>query len=293
MEKNYLKRIYQGILKALPTKPALYLMYFRGYHKLLNLKKPQYFGEKIQWLKLYGELEELGPYVDKYEVRKYVTHTIGEEYLFNILGIYNDVNEIDFSKLPKKWVAKCTNGSQSVFICKDSSKININDAKTKMQKWLNEDFYKIKKEFQYKNVRNRIMIEEYMEDESGGLKDYKFYCFNGKPVYYSIFTGRFSSKTVDTYSIDGTFIPDFKNGSSKTKTSAHPEKIRNLEKFIELSQKLSKPFTFVRIDYYMVNNKIYFGELTFTDGAGCEPLFPIDKYDIAFGKAIPLRKIIL
>lgn len=287
------KKIYQNILRVLPTKPALYIMYFRGYHKLLNLKKPKYYGEKIQWTKLHGQLEELGPYVDKYEVRKYVERTIGSDHLFKVYGVYDNVEDIDFFSLPDQFVIKCTNGSQAVIICKDKNSLNIGETKRKIQKWLNDDFYKIKKEFQYKNVKNRILIEEYVEDDSGELRDYKFYCFDGKPYWYSVFTGRFSDKTVDTYTIDGKFIPDFKNGSAHVKTSKQPiEKFEQLNTFIDYACKLSSPFSFVRVDFYLVNGVIYFGELTFTDGAGCEPMFPIEKYDVQFGAKIPLMQIL-
>lgn len=289
-----LKEIYRAALRIMPTKPALYLIYFRGYKKLLNLRNPKYYGEKIQWLKLYGGLEELGNFVDKYEVRKFVSEKIGEEYLIPLIGVYDTVEDIDFNTLPDKFVLKCTNGSQSVLVCTDKANLDICFAKKEMQKWLDDDFYKMKKEPQYKNVKNRILIEQYMEDDSGELRDYKFYCFKGKPLWYSIFAGRFSNKTVDTYSIDGTFLPDCKNGGPNTKTSKHPlPKLSNLEEFIYLSEKLAKPFSIVRVDFYMVNGKIYFGELTFTDGAGAEPILPREKYDIKFADNIPLRKVLI
>lgn len=286
------KELYRGLLRILPTKPALYLMYFRGYHKLLNLNNPKYYGEKIQWMKLYGKIEELAPYVDKYAVRTFVGATIGEKYLFDVLGVYDKVEDICFDTLPSSFVAKCTNGSQAVLIVKDKNKLDKEKAIRQMQGWLDDSFYKMKKEFQYKNVKNRILIEKYMEDDSGGLRDYKFYCFNGEPFICCVWNGRFSQKTIDAYDMKGNFLPDFRNGSKKTKTSKNPAPVEKLEEFKNLSRKLAAPFTFVRVDYYLVKNQIYFGELTFSDGAGCEPMFPIDKYDIEFGNKIPLKKII-
>lgn len=286
------KEVYRSILRILPTKPALYLIYFRGYKKLLNLRNPKYYGEKIQWLKLYGGLEELGDFVDKYEVRKYVAEKIGEEHLIPVLGVYDSVDQVDFGSLPEKFVLKCTNGSQSVLICKDKANFDVEFAKKEMQKWLDDDFYKMKKEPQYKNVRNRILIEKYMEDDSGELRDYKFYCFNGKPLWYAIFSGRFSDKTVDSYTIDGTFLPDCKNGGPKVKSSKNPlPRLENLDEFVQLCEKLAEPFSAVRVDFYMINGRIYFGELTFTDGAGSEPICPMDKYDVAFAEKVPLRRM--
>lgn len=290
--KNTAKEIYRSVLRILPTKPALYLIYFRGYKKLLNLRNPKYYGEKIQWLKLYGGLEELGDFVDKYEVRKYVAEKIGEEYLIPVIGVYDSVAEVDFDSLPEKFVLKCTNGSQSVLICKDKASFDVDFAKKEMQKWLDDNFYKMKKEPQYKNVRNRILIEKYMEDDSGELRDYKFYCFEGKPLWYAIFSGRFSDKTVDSYTIDGTFLPDCKNGGPKVKSSKNPlPRLKNLDEFVQLCEKLAEPFSAVRVDFYMINGRIYFGELTFTDGAGSEPILPLDIYDVAFADRLPLCKV--
>lgn len=285
--------LYRGILKALPMKPALYLMYFRGYRKLLNLKEPKYYGEKIQWAKIYGKVEELGPYVDKYEVKQFVEKAIGSKYLTKTYGIYNSPDEIVFDNLPVRFVIKCTNGTQAIIICRDKSKLDIENAKKEMSRWLSDDFYKIKKEYQYRNVKNRILIEEYLEDDSGELRDYKFYCFSGEPYWYSIFQGRFSKKTIDMYTIEGEFLPDLKNGSRHAETSKgeHP-KLKNIDEFKYLARRLSAPFSYVRVDFYLVNGQIYFGELTFTDGAGSEPMFPIEKYDVQFGAKIPLTRIL-
>ena len=163
-----------------------------------------------------------------------------------------------------------------------------------MQEWLKEDFYKIKKEFQYKNIKNRILIEKYMEDETGELRDYKFYCFNGKPKWYAIFSNRFTNKIIDTYDIDGNYLADCKNGGKGVKTTGRINLDLNTKnELIELSKKLSKIFSFVRVDFYIVNNKIYFGELTFTDGAGSDPIYPLEKYDKEFAKYIELKKVLL
>lgn len=285
--------LYRAILKILPMKPALYLMYFRGYRKILNLQSPKYYGEKIQWAKINGHIEDLSPFVDKYAVKEFVKKAIGEKYVVKTYGVYDSPDEIDFNALPQKFVVKCTNGTQAILICRDKNEFDIENAKKEMRKWLSSDFYKIKKEYQYKNVKNRILIEEYLEDDSGELRDYKFYCFSGEPYWYSIFQGRFSMKTIDMYTIDGDFLPDLKNGSRHAVTSKgeHP-KLTNIEEFKILARKLSQPFSYVRVDFYMVNGQIYFGELTFTDGAGSEPMFPIEKYDIQFGEKIPLTPIL-
>lgn len=286
---NLPTKIYRGILRILPTKPALYLIYFRGYKKILDLKNPKTYGEKIQWLKIYGGLEELSPYVDKYEVRSFIEKSIGSEYLNKLYGVYDDVESINFDKLPNKFVLKSTNGSGAVLICKDKKSFNIQKAKKIMKKWLKDNYYKEKKEPQYKNIRNRIIIEKYMEDDSGSLTDYKFYCFNGKVYCYGIFYDRFENKRIDFYDKSGNKLKSVKTGNvpNSNKIEKYDQK---LKKMIDLAEKLSSSFTIVRVDFYYYNNKIIFGELTFTDGAGSDPWTP-KKFDYEIGSKIDLKNI--
>lgn len=285
-----LKRIYRGSLRKLPMKPALYLIYFRGYQKILNLKNPKYFGEKIQWLKLYGRLEELAPYVDKYEVRKYVSQTIGDRYLNELYGVYETAEEVDFEALPDKFVLKCTNGSGAVLICSDKAKFDKTRAIRIMNQWLCDDFWKMKKEPQYKNVKNRIIAEQYLEDETGALRDYKFYCYNGEPFNYGVFSYRYTDETVDMYDMRGNKLEGIINGGVKNSNQVLPLP-GNFDELVDVTRKLAHKFTFVRVDYYIVNGQIYFGELTFTDGAGSDPFTP-RSFDLEMGKRIPLQKVI-
>lgn len=286
-----LKNIYRGILRLLPTKPALYLIFFRGYKRLLNLKKPVYFGEKIQWLKLYGNLEELSDYVDKYKVREFVKECVGEKYLNTLYGVYDRVEDIDYDTLPEQFVLKGTNGSGAVLICKDKSQFDRAKAAKIMQKWLKDDFAKMKKEPQYKNVRTRIIAERYLEDESGALRDYKFYCYDGIPQYYGVFSDRYADKTVDMYEMSGKKLEGIINGGVKNSNYVVPQG-ENFPELIEVTKKLAAPFQFVRVDFYLVNDHIYFGELTFTDGAGAEPFTP-RSFDLEMGKRIRLGRVLL
>jgi hypothetical protein len=289
--KDLAKIIYRWILCRLPAKPAVYLIYYRGYHKVLNLKNPQYFGEKIQWLKLYGHLDELHDYVDKYEVRKYVAACVGEQYLNELYGVYDHVDDIDFDALPNQFVLKCTNGSGGVLICKDRTKFNIETAKKEMEKWLTDEFYKIKKESQYKNVKNRIIVEKYLEDETGALRDYKFYCYDGEPYYYGVFTDRYTDETIDMYDMQGEKLQGIENNHVKNSNIvlSRPE---NFNELVEITRKLAKKFQFVRVDYYIADRKIIFGELTFTDGAGSNPFSPL-SFDLEMGRRIKLGRMLL
>lgn len=287
---GFAKNLYRNILRVLPDKPALYLIYFRGYQKILNLKNPQYFGEKIQWLKLYGHLDELSRYVDKYEVRDFVEKTVGNKYLNKLYGVYNGPDEINYDRLPNKFVLKCTNGSGAVLICKDKNSLNKKNAATTMNKWLKDDFYKMKKEPQYKGVKNRIIAEEYLEDESGALRDYKFYCYDGEPLYYGVFTDRYTDETVDMYDMDGNKLEGIINGGVKNSDYVLPQG-KNFPEMIDVVRKLAKPFQFVRVDLYMANDHIYFGELTFTDGAGSDPFTP-RSFDLEMAKRIKLGHVL-
>ena len=284
------KDLYRSVLRVLPEKPALYLIYFRGYQKILNLKNPQYFGEKIQWLKLYVHLEELSDYVDKYTVREFVAKTVGDKYLNQLYGVYDHPDEIDYKKLPKRFVLKCTNGSGAVLICKDKDKLNKAEAAKTMNKWLKDDFYKMKKEPQYKNVKNRIIAEEYLEDESGALRDYKFYCYDGEPLNYGVFTDRYTDETVDMYDMAGNKLDGIINGGVKNSDYVLPQG-DNFPEMVDVVRKLARQFQFVRVDLYMANNNIYFGELTFTDGAGSDPFTP-RSFDLEMAKRIKLGRVL-
>lgn len=289
---GFLKNIYRDILRVLPDKPAVYLIYFRGYKKILDLKNPQYFGEKIQWLKLYGHLDELSGYVDKYEVRQFVKDTVGEKYLNKLYGVYNGPDDIDYGKLPNRFVLKCTNGSGMVLICKDKASLNKEAARKKMIKWLSDDFYKMKKEPQYRNIKNRIIAEEYLEDESGTLRDYKFYCYDSEPIYYGVYTDRYTDEKIDTYDMYDMSGKKLGGGGKKVKQSNYvlPQD-DYFSEMVDVVKKLAKPFQFVRVDLYMVKGNIYFGELTFTDSAGSEPFVP-RSFDLEMGKRIKLGRVL-
>ena len=154
--------------------------------KPLNLENPQSFNEKIQWLKLYNSIPIKTQLTDKYLVRRWVAEKIGEEYLIPLLGVYNEFEEINFDELPNQFVIKCNHGSAYNIIVKDKAFLNYTDAKSKIDKWMNENYAFRGLELQYKNIAPKVIVEKYMDDGSGDLKDYKITCFNGRP--YLIWT---------------------------------------------------------------------------------------------------------
>lgn len=287
---DILKSTYRLILRKLPDKIADYIIYFKGYKKILNLKNPQYYGEKIQWLKLYGHLEELKDYVDKYEVRSYVERTIGNKYLNELYGVYDNPEDIDYTILPDKFVLKCTNGSGQIIICKDKKEFKIEKANRIMYKWLRDNFYKMKKETQYRDIKNRIIAEQYLEDETGALRDYKFFCYDGIPLYYGVFTDRYTDETVDMYDIEGNKLIGVLNGGVKNSNTIIKQG-ENFQEMLWVVKRLAEPFQFVRVDLYQIEKKIIFGELTFTGGAGSEPFTPLE-FDKEIAKRIKLGRVL-
>ena len=172
MNKNFFKWI--------PDEKYITIKYKLEMNQKLNLKEPKTFNEKLQWLKLYDRNPEYTKMVNKYEAKKYVADIIGQEYIISTLGVWDKFEDIEFDKLPKQFVLKPTHTSGNVFICKDKEKINYKQLRKMINKWLKRDYYLVHREWPYKNIKPKIIAEQYMVDDSGmKLKDYKFFCFNG------------------------------------------------------------------------------------------------------------------
>ncbi|MFU7517521.1 ATP-grasp fold amidoligase family protein [Clostridium sp. HCS.1] len=233
--------------------------------RIPNLKNPTTFYDKMQYLKINNCFKEYGEYVDKYRVRGYVASVVGEKYLVPLLGVYNNFDEIDFEALPEKFVLKTNHSCGRNIICKSKSNINKNKIKKDLTKWLNENFYYRFREIQYKDIRPLIICEEYLEDKSGGLMDYKFTCSNGEPKYIQIDVDRYGKHKQKYYDLEWNEL-NWSYGFDKYTEDI--EKPENIDEMIEIARRLSGKFQFVRVDLYSVDNNIYFGELTFTPGAG-------------------------
>lgn len=265
--------------------------YFLNFRKKLNLNNPKTYNEKLQWLKINDKHEEYTMMVDKWEAKKYVASIIGEDHLIPTIGVYDSFDEIVFNELPNQFVMKCTHNSGGIFICKDKSSFDINRAKCQINKWLKKNPYWKNREYPYKNVKPRIIIEQYMEDESGyELKDYKFFCFNGKVkcLFVASDRGRKGEETkFDFLDLDWNLLP-FTNGHPNSKKEII--KPDNFDEMIKISEALSKGIPHVRVDLYNINGKIYFGELTFFHWSGLTPFVP-DKWDSVFGSWLELPSV--
>ena len=242
----------------------------------LNLETPQTFNEKLQWLKLYNRKPEYTVMVDKYLAKDYVAKAIGEEYVIPTIGVWDKAEDIDFNQLPNRFVLKCNhNSGLGMYICKDKSKLTEKQIKTirkNLMRGLKQDYYLTGREWPYKNVPRKIIAEKLMEDETGQLRDYKLYCFNGEPKIIMINSDREIENTkADYFDMDFNWL-DLKWGYEHA--AVKPSKPKNFEKMKELATILSKDIPELRVDFYEVNNKIYFGELTFFDGSGFDKIEP-------------------
>lgn len=253
----------------------------------LNLRHPVTYQEKLQWLKYYYRNPEFTKLVDKYEVRNYVREKIGEEYLVPLYGVYNKWDEIDFSALPDEFVIKCTHDSGSVVICRDKNTFDYESAKKKIEAGLARNQFYLSREWPYKNVKPRIIIEEFLHDNYNQyVNDYKLYCFNGVIKMFLVCTDRNTNKVQYNYFDNNWNELDISN---EAKSNNHIPKPSNYNQMVSCAELLSKDMPFVRIDYYESNKKMYFGEITFFSGGGrwLWKNHEIDKY---LGDLIELPK---
>ena len=257
----------------------------------LDLKNPKTFNEKLQWLKLYDRNPIYTTMVDKCAVKKYVADLIGEEYIIPTLGEWDNPDEIDFELLPSKFVLKCNhNSGQGMCICRDKTKIDIEEVRSNLKKGLKQNYYLQSREWPYKNVKPKIIAEKYMEDyNSQDLRDYKLMCFNGEVKCSFVCSNRFSDKGLHVTFFDEKWNPMPFERSYPSDPYNIPKPV-NYDKMVELAEKLSEGIGFVRVDFYEVNGKIYFGELTFFPGSGMEAFQPED-WDYRLGEWIDLSGI--
>lgn len=281
----------RGYLWFIPDKVWIKYSYKKKMGKKLNLKDPQTFNEKLQWMKLNYRDPICTRMVDKYEAKQYVAERIGTEYIIPTYGVWDRFEDIDFDSLPDQFVLKCTHDSGGLVICREKAKLNKEAAKRKIEKCFKRNYFWHGREWPYKNVKPRIIAEKYMEDVSSReLVDYKFYCFNGKPEFLYVSTGleNHATASISFFDFDFKKMPfyraDFKQFDEPPKK---PEKFAQM---IELAAELSQGFPFLRVDLYQINGQIYFSELTFIPSSGTMPLEPASA-DLEMGKLLNLGMI--
>ena len=259
--------------------------------KEINLRNPKTFTEKCNWLKLYDRRPEYTIMVDKYAARQYVSEKIGEHYLVPLLGVWDHAEDIDFSALPQKFVLKCNHNSD-VTICTNKARLDIETVKNKLEIQLQDDYYKHKREWPYKNIKRKIICEKFMENSGDQeLVDYKIFCFNGSPRFVMVNSNRFGEGgvKVDMYDMDWNHM-DMQDGHYPMAGDVF-NKPDCFDEIVALSKKLSENIPFIRVDFNYWDNKLYFGELTFYHSAGLESFEP-QKWDEVLGDwlVLPERK---
>jgi len=282
----------RGWLDFIPTKTYLSMLYRICMKKKCDFKNPRTYNEKLQWLKLYDHNEKYFTLVDKYEVKAYIKEKLGEKYLIPTLGIYNSFDEIDFEKLPNEFVIKCTHDSGSVIVCKDKEKFDINGAKKKINKAMRRKYYSTYREWPYKNVKHRIIVEKFMKDGlNDDLRDYKVLCFNGKPTVIEVHDDRFNKErglSLTYYDTEWNRL-DISDYGVKTSETNH-KKPELLSDMLSLSEKLAKNIINVRIDWYVINGALYFGEITLYDGSGMN-MYDAAETDLQLGNMLDISEL--
>lgn len=280
MSSNRIAKRIRYALRWMPDKLYIQLNYFGHFHKFANLKNPQTYNEKLNWLKLHDRNPIYTKLVDKYEVKPIIAEIIGNEYIIPTLGVWDFFDEIDFDYLPNQFVLKCTHDSEGVVVVKDKNKLDKAMAREKLENSLNKNFYYIGREWPYKDIKPRIIAEKYMEDTTDGeLRDYKFFCFGGEPKALFVATDRaIDNVKFDYFDLDYTHL-DIKQ---KYPNAGNVRKPVTFDKMIELSRIISKGYPHVRIDFYEVDGKLYFGEFTLYHFSGFMPFQP-SEWDKVFG----------
>ena len=263
------------------------LMYGRD----INLDNPQTLCEKLQWLKLYYRKPEFTGMVDKYEAKQVVSKKLGTEYVIPTLGVWNSVDDIDFDSLPDKFVLKPTHDSGGLIICRDKSKFDITKAKKKLGKSLTHDYYLNCREWPYKHVKRRIMAEPLIEELGKPESiEYKTTCFNGKVAFVTICSGiahaEYEQRQNDHFDRDFNKMDWYVNYKPAKFTPGKPEQ---WDEIIKFSETLSKDIPYLRVDTYLVDGKILFGEMTFYTWGGFMHFEP-EEWDLRLGQMLELPK---
>lgn len=279
----------QSIFNKMCDEKFLKFKYFANVGKKLNIENPCTFNEKLQWLKLNDRKDVYSKMVDKYEVKKLVSNQIGEEYVIKTLGIWKSFEDIDFEKLPNKFVLKCTHDSGTVVICKDKQNFDIEAARKKINRRINYNYYYNCREWPYKNVEPRIIAEEFMQDRDFPvLNVFKVFNFNnGEQMIQAIQNDKTPEERIDYFDTKWNKLTLRQNYENSEVALPKPQ---TLEKMLEISRKLSEGFAFLRTDFYEVNGELYFSEFTFYSDAGFAYFDP-PEWDSILGSRIDLEKV--
>lgn len=278
----------RGFFKWMSDRAYLKIAYRLNLHEKLNLDNPEGYNAKLQWMKLYDRRPEYVRMVDKYEAKKFVAQIIGDQYIVPTIGVWDGFDDIDFEKLPDQFVLKCTHDSGGLVICKDKRKFNKGEAKKKIESCLKKSYYWQGREWPYKKVKPRIIAEAYMEDSvTHDLRDYKFFAFDGVVRALFIATERQTEGEDTKFDFFDANFNHLKLIHGHANADTPPAKPLKYDEMLKLAAALSKGYPQLRVDFYEVNGRVYFGELTLFHHGGLVPFKP-KKWDKVFGNWIKL-----
>lgn len=277
----------KGMLKWLPDECYIKLIYWVNFGKKLNIKNPITFNEKLQWLKINDRKNEYIEMVDKFLVKEYASKKIGPKYIIPTLGVWDKFEDIDFDKLPNKFVLKCTHDSGGVVICNDKSQFNIEKACRKIKKSLKKEYFWWGREWPYKYVKPKIIAEKYICSDKEGLKDYKIHCFHGAPKIILVCSERHSKEGLREDFFDIKWNHLSLERPKHPNADLIPKQPKNLQLMLELATIMSEAIPFSRIDFYEVEGNVLFGEITFFPASGFEKFKP-NEWDTRLGDWITI-----
>jgi len=296
LKKDYRWRVQaaSGKYEQMDDRTYIERQYYSRFQgkKKLNLDAPKTVGDKLNWLKLYDRKPYYWKLVDKYEVKKYVADKIGSEYVIPALGVWDNPEDIDFDILPNQFVLKCTHDSGSIIVCKDKKKIDKKEVCSKLNESLKHNHYKENREWAYKNVKPRVIAEQYVESlGKADSVEYKLSCGNGKVGVITVCIGiphsTLDVRTNDHFDEEWNRLPFYAVYKNSNKDIARPKQMDDLIKFSKI---LSEGIPHLRVDWYVVDGHIYFGEMTFYTWAGYMQMVP-DEWDTILGDMIELPPV--
>lgn len=282
--KTALKRMFPGMVRKLKIK-RMERKLSKKHGRAVNIQNPRSLSEKIQWMIHHCDLSPLSVLVDKLTVRDFVAERVGSEYLIPLVGTYERFDEIDFDALPQAFVLKATHGSGWYAVVTDKSTVDWDLIREKVNDWLGRSFEKWHGETNYRGLKGKIILEKFLQDQGGDPLEFKFYCCHGEVMGLHVAFDR-AEHQYRTYTADW---QEFKKKTPDADDAApRISRPANLDEMMNVCRKLAAGFPFVRVDLYDVSGKVYFGELTFTPGAGIDPLDTAEA-DFYFGDHFDVR----
>lgn len=282
--------VSKRVPRLIPDVLFLRLLYRVNLGRWPNLSEPRRFTEKLQWLKLHDRNPRYTTLVDKLLVKSVVAEKLGAEYVFKVLGVWERAEDIDFESLPERFVLKCNHfGGGAVLICKDKRHFDFEAARRELARQMKKNLFWGSREWPYKNVTPKIFAEEYMEDEYGELRDYKFHCMNGEPKMMVLMSNRYTAHNFNAFDMNFRQLETHFSGSEYGSSDEDFKCPVCFDEMKRIARILSEGIPFVRVDFYVVNGRLYFGELTFYPTSGLDNQSS-DEWDLKFGSLLTLPR---